>query len=91
MEKVKVVECGIGAIVSNWGTYGGVPALFIEPAQHPGTVGRNAGSEHDPEKLKDGAVVIRFNDPRGAYVLIQDMLSAIANGTLAANTKPKDN
>jgi hypothetical protein len=90
MENVKVVECGIGAIVSNWGTYGGVPALFIEPAKEHGTVGKNADSGHDPENLKEGAVVIRFNNPLGAYVLIQDMLSAMSSGALAPNSKPAE-
>jgi hypothetical protein len=79
MENVKVIEIGLGEVVSNWGTYEGKPALFIEPVTVAGVVGQHApdGPKHE---VQPNSTIIRFHSPAGALVLMEDMLTAINRG-----------
>lgn len=74
-QKAKVVRLGRGEIVSNYGTYNGSPAVFLEPADTPGKVGENAQG-YEKNELRAGSVVIVLDDLSGADVLMEDLNSA---------------
>jgi hypothetical protein len=82
-ENVKIVHLGKGAVVSNWGTYGGLPAVFIERVlADPGTVGDLVKGETEPQiandKVTDDGLILVLHNPEGAAIVIEDLQSAIA-------------
>jgi hypothetical protein len=88
MENVKVIEIGLGQVVSNWGTYEGKPALFIEPVPVAGKVGQQ-GPELPKHELTPNSTIIRFHSAKGANVIMEDILSAInCEGKLDMNRNP---
>lgn len=79
MSDVKVVRIGLGEVVSNWGTYEGIPALFIEPATRAGIVGEKEfpDSEEIKTDVRDGGIILQFHNANGADILIEDINSAL--------------
>jgi hypothetical protein len=76
-----VIEIGAGKVVSNWGTYNGFPALFIEPVLgEPGRSGDELEEGREPQIVKDSVsdegTVLVFRGLRGAQVIIEDIQSA---------------
>lgn len=87
MENVTVIELGLGEVVSNYGTYEGKPAVFIEPVSALGIPNGEAG-QSAPDTPRDGVapgtVILRIHSPVGAHVVMEDMVSAM-NFALGAN------
>lgn len=79
MENVTVIHFGLGEVVTNWGTFEGHPAVFIEPAIVPGAVGeRETDDEHEVRNaVRPGTIVLQFHNPDGAAILKQDIDSAL--------------
>lgn len=80
----KIIDIGVGKVVSNWGTYDGFPALFIEPVLgEPGRSGDDIECGREPQIVKnaisDGGTVLVFRGLRGAQVIIEDIQSALAH------------
>ena len=83
MSEVKVIQLGLGKVVSNWGTHNGVPAVFIEPVLgEPGPVGDDLKGDREPQivnhAVSDGGVIIEIHNPAGMKVLLEDFKSAVA-------------
>lgn len=95
MENTRIVRFGLGQVVSNWGTYEGKPAVFIEPVLgEPGVCGDDLLGDREPQilgktevgPLSDGAIVLVLDgDIRGAEVLLEDIHSAMR---FAVGAKP---
>ena len=93
MENVTVIELGLGEVVSNYGTYEGKAAVFIEPVGSLGIPNGQAG-QSAPETPKNavapGTVILRIHSAAGAHVVMEDMVSAM-NFVLGANRNiPKE-
>jgi hypothetical protein len=76
MENVKVVTFGEGKIISNWGTYEGHPAVYLEPVLgEPGIVGEVTPSleNNDLDKVRDGGVILQFKSSHGMRILLEDI------------------
>lgn len=80
MSDVKVVKFGLGEVVSNWGTYEGMPCVFLEPADAPGAIGDVAAgySGIGENPLRPGTVVLQFHKREGVKILLEDIHTAIA-------------
>lgn len=90
-KQVKVIHVGRGEVVSNWGTYEGSPAVFIEPVVgNAGTIGEKVTEGVQPQivndGVSDGGVVIVIHDKAGLDVLLEDFASAIG-ASPSANEK----
>lgn len=87
MENVTVIELGLGEVVSNYGTYEGKAAVFLEPVKTIGIANGQPG-QSAPETPKDavapGTVILRIHSAPGAHVVMEDMVSAM-NFALGAN------
>lgn len=79
-DEVIVVELGLGEVVSNYGTYGGKPAVFLEPVKALGIANGQPG-ESAPEgpnnAVAPGTVILRIHDSTGAHVVMEDLVSAM--------------
>lgn len=81
---VRIIRIGLGEVVSNWGTYHGKPALFIEPVLgKPQSPGVHVTEGIEPQICKDfvsdGGTVLVFHDRSGAEVIIEDINSALSS------------
>jgi hypothetical protein len=93
MENVTVIELGLGEVVSNYGTYEGKPAVFLERVSALGIPNGKPG-ESAPDSPKNavapGTVILRIHSAPGAHVVMEDMVSAM-NFALGANRNiPKE-
>lgn len=77
---VTVIELGLGEVVSNYGTYEGKPAVFLEPvkaldieAGQPGT----SAPDTPKNAVAPGTVILRIHESAGALVVMEDMVSAM--------------
>jgi hypothetical protein len=77
---IRVIEIGKGEVVSNYGTYEGKPAVFLEPVSSLGIPAGKCG-EAAPDSPKDGVapgtVILRIHDSAGAHVIMEDLVSAM--------------
>lgn len=89
MEDVKVVRFGLGEVVSNFGTFGGHPAVFIEPVEPIGPVG-SPGPDMAKDSVVSGGLILQFLKEDGADILIEDILSALGRSNGSAHNLPKD-
>lgn len=84
-ENAKVIDLGLGKWVSNFGTYLGNPAVFIEPAEVAGEVGAKVPEASEPtikaNDVRDDGIILVIHDPRGARVIIEDLMAAIGDGS----------
>lgn len=82
-----VVELGRGEWISNYGTYEGSPAVFLEPVKslgfEQGVAGQSAPAS-PKDALAHGSVILRIHDSAGAHVVMEDLVSAM-NFVLGAN------
>ena len=80
MENVTVVELGIGEVVSNYGTFEGKPAVFLEPVKalgfQIGQPGKTA-PETPSDGVAPGTVILRIHASEGAHVVMEDLVSAM--------------
>lgn len=80
MENVTIVELGLGEVVSNYGTYEGKPAIFLEPVKNLGFQAGQPGNTA-PDTPRDGVapgtVILRIHDSAGAHVVMEDLVSAM--------------
>jgi hypothetical protein len=81
-EDVRIVHLGQGGVVSNWGTYHGLPCVFIEPVvSTPGIVGEKVPDGAEPQITKtsvsSGGIVFVIHNPEGAKVVMEDFQSAL--------------
>ena len=72
-----VVTIGAGEIISNWGTYHDIPAVFLQPAPNgPGKLGESPNRDYPKDSVPPGTVILQF---KGAPdVLLQDIASALS-------------
>lgn len=82
-ENVKVVKFGLGEVTCVWGSYQGLPAVFIEPAPVPGAFGTSAAGVLNAlgrtnDSVADGALILQFWGGEGERVLLEDIHSARA-------------
>jgi len=88
MEGIKVVRIGLGEVTSNWGTFDGLPALFLEPISPAGKVGELAPGEQK-NSVVPGSVILQFHGTGGGEVVISDIQSCIAlNGFIPESNRP---
>lgn len=76
MNNVIIFRLGLGEVTSTWGTYEGYPAVFIEPASPSGPVGELA-PDGPKTSVKEGGLVLQFQKPDGAGILVEDIHSAL--------------
>jgi hypothetical protein len=92
MENVTVIELGLGEVVSNYGTYEGKPAVFLEPVSALGIPNGQPGLSA-PETPKDsvapGTVILRIHSAPGAHVVMEDIVSAMNFARGANRNLPK--
>jgi hypothetical protein len=76
--KVKVVRLGLGSVGLVWGHYYGVPAVFLEPLDHTGPVGKPLpeGRQLPKDTVLDGSVIITFATEGGVTVLVEEIENA---------------
>jgi hypothetical protein len=82
MENVKIVELGLGDVVSSYGTFEGKPAVFLEPVKMLGFQTGQPGTTA-PDTPRDsvvpGTVILRINASEGAHVVMEDLVSAMTS------------
>lgn len=84
MAKSRIVHLGRGEVVIDRGTFGGAPALFLVPAQFPGTVGQRADREGLPvDSLTGDEVVLTFPSD-GQALMAFHLLTSTGLAALAA-------
>lgn len=80
MDKVTVINLGLGEVVSNYGTYAGNPAVFLEPVNSLGIPTGQPGTPA-PETPKDevapGSVILCIHSSEGAHVVMEDLVWAM--------------
>jgi hypothetical protein len=77
---ITIVELGLGKVVSNYGTYEGKPAIFLEPVATLGIPNGTPGTlapDTPKNALAPGSVVLRIHDSAGAHVVMEDLVSAM--------------
>jgi hypothetical protein len=90
MKNVKVIRIGLGEVVSNWGTYEGQYAVFLEPVAEHGIPGEEAPAHLTAaDSVKDESTIIQFYSQEGARVLIEDIQSALNAAVGRSSNKPK--
>jgi hypothetical protein len=67
-----IVELGYGTVSIDKGTFGGVPAVFIEPVNPAGVLGEK-GPDLPLNSLRPGAVILEIHNQRGADVLADNL------------------
>ena len=85
--EIKVIELGLGEVVSNYGTYEGKPAVFLEPVKTLGFPNGEPGTtapDTPKDAVADGTVILRIHSSEGAHVIMEDLVSAM-NFALGAN------
>ncbi len=87
MQDVKVVQLGLGLVISNWGTYKGKPAVFLEPAETPGNVG-DLAPVSPTDSVLPGSVILQFHGDSGAKVLLEDIFEALSKGPFITDKSP---
>jgi len=83
MSDVKVIQLGLGKVISNYGTHNGVPSVFIEPVlADAGELGADLTGDREPQITKNsvsaGGLIIEIHEERGLKVLLEDFQSALS-------------
>ena len=79
LEAERVFVLGAGECVTNWGTYGGEPCVFLEPlVGAKGVQGEPVqdSEKHDPHVLRSGSVVLVLRGEPVAF--LEDIATARA-------------
>jgi len=71
-----IIELGRGNVSIDRGTFGGVPAVFIEPVEQSGVPGEK-GPDLPLDSLRPGTVILEIHDQRGADVLAENLAQQI--------------
>lgn len=81
LEAERVFVLGAGECVTNWGTYGGEPCVFLEPlVGGAGVQGETVpdSEKHGPHVLRNGSVVLVLRGEPVAF--LEDIATARAQG-----------